>query len=108
MIYWILFLVWWLITFLPTIYIKGSWFLKAYAGITLAPFTFYKDERYLENERFIVHERAHIKQQRLCSPLVFLLLYGGHYLINRMMGMDHSKAYYEIFFEKLARRAERK
>src|SRR6056297_2497861 len=104
----VIFLVWWLITFIPTIYINGSKIMKNYAGITLAPFVIYKDKRYLRFESFIKHEREHVKQQRIYSPLVFYLLYVGNYLINRLQGMDHYKAYYEIYFEKLARRAERK
>jgi len=38
MIIWILFLCWWLIAFLPPIYINGKWFMKNIAGLTLAPF----------------------------------------------------------------------
>jgi len=108
MIIWILFLVWWLIAFIPTIYVNAETLLKGYAGMTLAPFVLYKGRRYLNDDAFIRHEQAHIFQQRVFSPLLFLLLYGANYLVNRMKGMDHYTAYYNLFFEKLARRAERK
>jgi len=107
MVLWILFLVWWLITFLPPIYINGKWLMKGIAGMTLAPFVFYRKEAYLDSELFRKHERAHILQQRICSPLIFLIIYAFHYLMNRFLRMDHYTAYYNIIFEKLARQAEK-
>jgi|GEM_PF-6700578 len=107
MIIWILFLCWWLIAFLPPIYINGKWFMKNIAGLTLAPFIFFKKKEYLNSERFIKHERAHVFQQRVFPPLLFLIIYGLNYVINRTNGMNHYNAYHNIIFEKLARAAEK-
>ena len=48
------------------------------------------------------HETIHYLQWRELGFILFPLLYGGYWLRNRIKGMDGSKAYYEIPFEREA------
>jgi len=57
------------------------------------------------NPRLLVHEFVHVKQQ-LVLGLIFYLIYGGDYTINRGRGLKHSEAYREIWFEKVAYRVQ--
>ncbi len=99
---------WWALSILlPPIYINGSWFMKDIAGMTLAPFIFYRKKGLLNSQRFRKHEETHIHQQRLMSPLVFLIVYIVNYLINRLHSMTHFEAYYNILLEVSARKAEK-
>ena len=48
------------------------------------------------------HERIHQRQCWEMLVLPFLLAYGGHYIWNRLRGLNHYKAYKGVIFEKEA------
>jgi len=71
-------------------------------AITLFPFIFMKRSGDKTNERLINHERIHLRQQLELFIIFFYLLYLGEYLIGRIRGLNHRKAYYNISFEQEA------
>ena len=107
MIFLVIFFAWWAVAFIPVQYVNGKLFLKNYAGLTFAPFVFFKNERLTKQDWFVKHEMEHIRQQRVCSPAIFIVVYCSEYFLNRAKGMNHFDAYYSIGFEKMARIAEK-
>lgn len=82
------------------IFIKlNTIFLSNYKGITFFPFIFYRGTL---NERFVNHEKIHIRQQLELLVLPFFVIYILHYLINFIRYAEHDKAYRNIIFEKEA------
>ena len=71
------------------------------AGITLAPFGIYLDERYLNNPFFVNHEKIHWKQQMEMLIIFFYLWYGIEWLI-KVFKYGRRQAYYTISFEREA------
>lgn len=71
-------------------------------GMALFPFVLVRDRSLLESGDFVRHERIHLRQQLECGILPFYILYLGMYLINRLKGMSHYRAYRLILFEKEA------
>ena len=66
-----------------------------------------EDETWTDRKRkwfkgLVNHEGIHIMQQVELLVVGFFLAYGINYLVNRIKGMDHKKAYYEIIFEREA------
>lgn len=65
-------------------------------------------ERVATNARLMRHERAHLLQIERVGGLLFLLTYGGHFLINYLFGPAGVRfrwysAYRAIFWERHAR-----
>ena len=58
------------------------------------------------SEKLLNHEQEHIKQQEEEGFTAFLFNYLSEYFANRLAGMSHYKAYYNISYEKEARKAE--
>jgi hypothetical protein len=83
--------------------IKLEWLfekvLKGYAGIALFPFIFVKS---LERKKLINHEKIHIRQQLELLVLIFYIIYGLEWLINKIKGMSNDDAYRNISFEREA------
>mgnify|MGYP000754129952 CR=1 FL=1 len=59
------------------------------------------------SDRLLKHEQEHIKQQEEEGFLSFLFNYIKEYLGNRLDGMKHYEAYYNISYEVEARKAEK-
>lgn len=72
------------------------------SAITLWPFIFLKSRELAEHEILMNHERIHLRQQLELLILPFYLIYGLEYLLGRVKGKSHLKAYEDISFEKEA------
>ena len=72
MILWI-WLIWWVISWFEPIVI---WLPESapFYGITVAPFLFI-NSRAQDELWILMHERRHLIQQRIISPLIFLIVY---------------------------------
>ena len=80
--------------------IKSNYLVPTgYRGITMYPFIFYRGNL---NERFVNHEKIHIRQQVELLVLPFFVIYILHYIINFIRYAEHDKAYRNIIFEKEA------
>lgn len=82
----------------PIIYIP---FLPM-AGMALFPFILIKELQFKEQKQFINHEKIHLAQQLELLFLGFYILYLLNYIFNLFKYFNHSKAYYNIVFEKEA------
>lgn len=71
-------------------------------AIVLFPFVFirYPEDHY--NERLLNHERIHIRQQLELLVLPFYVWYLVEYVLRRMGGNNHLRAYLAISFEREA------
>lgn len=78
---------------------------KLVVAIALFPFVIMRKDlpKQIDVEMIIRHEAIHIRQQIELAVLFFYLWYGFDYLRNRIRGMNHYDAYYNIRFEKEAR-----
>lgn len=75
---------------------------KGYAGMTVFPFIFLKEKKYLNNIVTINHEKIHIRQQLELLVLPFYVLYFGNLFINLFRYKNFQKAYRNIIFEREA------
>lgn len=57
--------------------------------------------------RLLKHEQEHVKQQNKEGFTAFLFNYLLEYTTNRLDGMRHHEAYYNISYEVEARKAEK-
>jgi hypothetical protein len=71
-------------------------------GMAIFPFIFIAYEKHCFPTWLLKHEQLHIKQQLRWLILPFFVIYGAHYLINRLKGMNHGTAYRHVCFEKQA------
>ena|SRR6478609_6449539 len=76
-------------------------FMKV-SGMALFPFIFLKDKAMLADRTIVDHERIHLRQQAELLVLPFYILYLFNYLINRLRGQGHDRAYRNIVFEREA------
>lgn len=111
-------LVWWILSFLKPIYIR--WDKLPAVAMVVAPIIFINKKAlykyYLTDEGIesvYRHEYRHIIQQRILSPLIFLVLYGIFYVVllyyyfcvvGKGFKEAHFNAYWNIPFEKDARK----
>ena len=65
----------------------------------------YLDEKWRALPSLRRHERVHVRQAMILGPF-FAALYVGNFLINLAIYRNAQKAYEEIWFERMARRAE--
>ncbi len=72
------------------------------AAITLYPFILLREKSLLANESLLYHEKIHLRQQLELALIGFYVIYILEYLIARLRGMSHYKAYRNISFEKEA------
>jgi len=96
---------WWLLCLLPPKFIHLKVVPKQFGGITLMPFIFYSKKEYY-TDQFIKHELKHAEQYAQFSPLVFLIIYCGNFVINLFKYRNWQDAYWYIKFEIEAREAE--
>ena len=75
---------------------------KGFSGITLYPFVFTNDAKYLKDSRFKNHERIHLAQQRELLVVFFYLWYIADFLLKYLKYKDKYCAYRNIIFEKEA------
>ncbi len=73
-------------------------------GITLYPFIFIVCSKIDCPKWLINHERVHIKQQLSWFIIPFYIVYIWDYIVGRIKGLSHQKAYRNIRFEKEARK----
>lgn len=71
-------------------------------AMALFPFILFKDAKKKEDLTLINHEKIHFYQQLELLILPFYLLYFLNYCINVFFYKKHSKAYFNICFEKEA------
>lgn len=71
-------------------------------AMALYPFMLFKDTAQKEKPSIINHEKIHFSQQIELLILPFYILYLLNYLINLLIYKNHSKAYFNICFEKEA------
>lgn len=75
-------------------------FMTGAAGITLAPFGIYIEEKYLKNKEVINHEKIHWQQQLELLIIFFYLWYIIEWFIK--LFINSPNAYYTISFEREA------
>lgn len=73
----------------------------------LALFPFILSRRKAPGKIFLNHERIHLRQQFEMGLVLFYIWYFAEYLVRLIEFGDHSKAYYNISFEREAYRNER-
>jgi hypothetical protein len=73
-----------------------------YRAITLWPFVFLADRSLNGNSRLMRHERIHLRQQAELAVILFYIIYVYDYLMGRIKGLDHDRAYRNIRFEREA------
>ena len=61
---------------------------KGFSGITLYPFVFTNDAKYLKDSRFKNHERIHLAQQRELLVVFFYLWYIVDFLLKYLKYKD--------------------
>ncbi len=103
-------LLWWVASLLGPFFIRigTPYFLLA---IVFAPCVFVSKkaisilgkEGY---ERLCRHEVEHIRQQRILSPVLFMVLYVLMFIFEYIKVRNWNDAYLEIWFERKAREAE--
>lgn len=71
-------------------------------AMALFPFMVFKDPKQKDNPVLINHEKIHFMQQLELLIIPFYILYLIFYLLNLIRFRDHSKAYFNICFEKEA------
>ena len=106
-------LLWWLFSLLGPKIIKTTYL--PVIGLSFAPFIFYNPTHFGSRMPMWVlnHEKCHIKQQRILSPLIFIILYfsisGVIFIYQLFLTRSFKKAWYYAYylnpFEKQARKA---
>lgn len=75
---------------------------KGFAGITLFPFVFLRNKKYLNDKAFLNHESIHLRQQKELCVIVFYLWYLIEFLWYLAKYRDKDKAYRSVCFEREA------
>lgn len=71
-------------------------------AMAIFPFMLFKDPGQKTDTLLINHEKIHFYQQLELLILPFYILYSINYLVNLYKYKNHSKAYFNISFEKEA------
>ncbi|SEH78240.1 hypothetical protein SAMN02927937_01409 [Paenimyroides aquimaris] len=82
--------------------ISKFWVPKGFSGITIFPFVFVRDKFWTENNRFVNHEKIHIRQQSELLILLFFIWYFAEFLIRWIQFKNKKQAYRNISFEREA------
>ncbi|WP_316816727.1 hypothetical protein [Pedobacter nyackensis] len=77
-------------------------------AMALYPFILLKNKHQKNDPILVNHERIHLRQQVELLILPFYLLYLLNYLINLIRYRNHSRAYFNIAFEKEAYACDQK
>ncbi|MEJ7560089.1 MAG: hypothetical protein WKF66_17375 [Pedobacter sp.] len=75
-------------------------------AMALYPFMLFKTKALQENKSIIRHEQIHFRQQLELLIIFFYPIYLLNYLVNLLRFKNHSKAYFNISFEREAYRFE--
>ncbi len=75
---------------------------KGYSGLTIYPFVFVAEQKYVGNASFINHEKIHIRQQFEMLVLPFFIWYFIEFLYRLVHYKDKYLAYKNISFEREA------
>jgi hypothetical protein len=86
---------------LPFTFNIRSKIFNYYTGFSFFIFIWVSEQAHDKNE-IINHEKIHFYQQLEMLFIFHWLFYLSFYLVYRVKGMDHHKAYYRIPFEKEA------
>jgi hypothetical protein len=87
----------------PPYVIACHWLLaKSYCAMALYPFIILKNARLRHDQRLMLHERIHLRQQIELLIVPFYVLYLAHYLYLLCRLRNHQQAYRNICFEKEA------
>ena len=78
------------------------WLPKAFSAITLFGVVYYRS--LMPSETLRKHELVHVRQQADYGMLLFTLLYCANYVVNLFIYFNFYRAYYELKFEKEARK----
>jgi len=76
-------------------------------AITLYPFVLVRSKSDLEDPLLVNHEKIHLRQQRELLVLPFYSWYLVEYVVGRLKGLSHYRAYRQISFEREAFANER-
>src|SRR5690606_41133632 len=77
----------------------NKWVPKGFAWITIFPFVFVAQKKWLQDATFISHERIHLRQQIEMLILPFFIWYGVEFLFRMIQYRNRKKAYRNISFE---------
>lgn len=80
----------------------NKWVPKGFAGITIFPFVFVAQKKWLQDALFITHERIHLRQQIEMLILPFFIWYSVEFLFRMLQYRNRKKAYRNISFEREA------
>ncbi len=69
-------------------------------AMAIFPFILLKNEDQKQDQVLINHEKIHLQQQLELLILPFYLLYLLNYVINLIKYRNHSRAYFNISFER--------
>ena len=75
-------------------------------GITLNETIYFAIPEREVSIRLKKHEREHVKQYQESGVVCFLSKYLWEYIKNRIKGLNHYEAYYNISYEIKARKSE--
>jgi len=75
---------------------------KGYSGLTIYPFVFVSERKYVGNAAFINHEKIHIRQQFELLVIPFFIWYFFEFLVRMIQYKDKYLAYKNISFEREA------
>lgn len=82
--------------------VSKFWVPKGFSGITVFPFVFVRDKFWAGNNRFVNHEKIHIRQQSELLILLFFIWYFVEFLIRWIQFKNKKQAYRNISFEREA------
>ena len=80
--------------------------LMKVTAVTLGSHVYYTIDSSQITQRLRTHESVHVKQYNKLGIIRFLYRYLKEYTSYRLKGYTHYRAYYEISFEKEARKKE--
>ncbi|MDD3005310.1 hypothetical protein [Flavobacterium sp.] len=75
---------------------------NGFSGITIFPFVFLKEKKYISHSTLIQHEKIHLKQQLELLIVLFFMWYFLEFLFRLWKYKDKHKAYQNISFEREA------
>jgi hypothetical protein len=78
------------------------WLSKRFSAITLFGVVYYRSKA--PSEKLRKHELVHVRQQTDYGMMLFTLIYCVNYIVNLLIYCNFYRAYYELKFEKEARK----
>lgn len=87
----------------PPYIVVCPWLLaKGYCAVALYPFVLLKQAHLRHDQRLMLHERIHLRQQLELLIFPFYVVYLLHYLLLLWRFRNHWQAYRHICFEREA------